>query len=124
MKHVKALEGKGMFRVVMESGSVQGAVMVLGVGKSSSDVPEDEHPKAEQWVYVVSGSGVAKGRKGRGIQLSAGSMLYIAKNEAHQIKNTGWRKLVTVNFYAPPAYTKSGEVRRSVVKRAPRRRGV
>src|SRR5689334_9740141 len=114
MKHVNALKGKGMFRMVMESASVQGAVMVLGVGESSSDRPEDEHPKAEQWVYVVSGSGVAKGKRGRGIKLGAGSMLWIEKNEPHQIKNTGWRKLVTVNFYAPPAYSKNGEVRPSV----------
>ena len=87
--------------------------MVLKPGQSSSNEPEDEHPKAEQWLYVVSGSGRAKG-KGRSISLKAGSLLLIEKREPHQITNTGKEPMVTLNFYAPPAYTDEGEVKRSV----------
>ena len=43
-------------------------------------------------------------------QLKPGSVLLIEKNEPHQIINTGRRELRTVNFYAPPAYGKDGDV--------------
>jgi mannose-6-phosphate isomerase-like protein (cupin superfamily) len=102
-----------MFTPVLASASVQAAVMVLKPGQSSSDEPEDEHPKAEQWLYVISGSGRARG-KGRAIALRAGSLLLIGKREPHQITNTGDEPMVTLNFYAPPAYTEDGEVKRSV----------
>jgi mannose-6-phosphate isomerase-like protein (cupin superfamily) len=87
--------------------------MTLKPGETSSDEIEDEHPKAEQWVYVISGSGRAK-FIGRSVQLKEGSLLLIEKNEAHQITNTGKSPLVTLNVYAPPAYTEDGEVRPSV----------
>jgi len=76
-------------------------------------VPENEHAKAEQWVYVIRGSGRAK-TKGRAMRIKEGSLLLIEKNEAHQITNTGKAPLVTLNIYAPPAYTENGEVRASV----------
>ena len=87
--------------------------MVLGPGESSSEKVEDEHPRAEQWVFVVSGTGRAKFKR-RSVGLKEGSLLLIEKNEAHQITNTGDGPLVTLNFYAPPAYDENGEVRPSV----------
>ena len=116
MKHVDASKVKSGFRVVLESATVQGAVMVLEPGEPTSEKPENEHPKAEQWVYVAAGTGVAR-VKGRSVKVKAGSMVLIEKGEAHQIVNTGREKLVTINFYAPPAYTKEGEVKRSVKRR-------
>jgi len=113
MKHVDTSRAKRLFKPVLASASVQAAMMVLKPGESSSDEPEDEHPKAEQWLFVVSGTGRAKGR-GQTVRIKAGSLLLIEKREPHQITNTGNEPLMTVNFYAPPAYGADGEVKRSV----------
>jgi len=39
----------------------------------------------------------------------AGALLLIERGDTHEIKNTGREKLVTLNFYVPPAYTSDGE---------------
>jgi len=116
MKHVSTGKKRSKFAPLLASSSVQAAMMVLRPGDSSSDEPEDEHPRAEQWVYVVSGSGRAKTNR-RSVALRAGSLLLIERNEAHQITATGSESLVTVNFYAPPAYTDDGEVRAGVKRK-------
>ncbi len=87
--------------------------MTLKPGASSSEAIENEHPLAEQWVFVVSGTGVAKvGR--RRLALKKGDLLLIPKRALHQITNTGRARLVTLNFYSPPAYTRKGNVKTSV----------
>lgn len=113
MKHVDTRKKRGFFKRLMESSSVQAAMMMLRPGQSSSEKPENEHPGAEQWLYVVSGTGRARVGK-RAVKLGEGSLLLIERGEAHQITNTGQGQLVTVNFYAPPAYDEEGEVRGSV----------
>src|SRR5205823_13516823 len=113
MKHHKVSKNLAHLKVIAQGSSSQAAMMTLKSGQSSSDQPENEHAKAEQWVYVIRGSGRAK-TKGRSIRNREGSLLLIEKNEAHQITNTGKRPLVTLNFYAPPAYTENGEVRAAV----------
>jgi mannose-6-phosphate isomerase-like protein (cupin superfamily) len=113
VKHIDTTKKKAFFKPLLNSASVQAAMMVLKPGQSSSEEPEDEHPKAEQWLYVISGSGRAKTRQ-RALKLKAGSLLLIEKNEAHQISNTGREPMVTINFYAPPAYSADGEVKASV----------
>jgi mannose-6-phosphate isomerase-like protein (cupin superfamily) len=40
--------------------------------------------------------------------LKAGTLLLIERGDIHEVKNTGRAKLVTINFYVPPAYTKNG----------------
>src|SRR5712671_1238723 len=113
MRHVTASKVRTHFKVIAQGSSSQAAMMTLKSGESSSDKVEDEHPKAEQWVYVISGSGRAK-TSGRSVAIKEGSLLLIEKNEAHQITNTGQRPLVTLNFYAPPAYMENGEDRAAV----------
>lgn len=113
MKHLNISRHQSHFKVIAQGSSSQAAMMTLKPGESSSDKPEDEHPKAEQWLFVISGTGRAK-FKGRSVGLKEGSLLLIEKNEAHQITNTGKTPLVTLNFYAPPAYGENGEVRPSV----------
>jgi mannose-6-phosphate isomerase-like protein (cupin superfamily) len=113
MKHVNTSKKRGFFKPLIESASVQAAMMVLRPGQSSSDEPENEHPRAEQWLYVVSGTG--RGTvDGRSVKLGEGSLLLVEKGEAHRITNTGHEPMVTVNFYAPPAYRGDGEVRPSI----------
>jgi mannose-6-phosphate isomerase-like protein (cupin superfamily) len=113
MEHVRTNNKKGLFKPLIESRSVQAAMMTLRPGQSSSDEPEDEHPGAEQWLFVVSGRGRAR-FGGRSVALGEGSLLLIERREPHQITNTGDEPMVTINFYAPPAYTKGGDVRPSV----------
>ena len=105
-----------MFSVLESTSAAQAAMMTLRPGQSTSDQPENEHPGAEQWLFVVKGAGWAIVGKKR-VALTEGSLLLIEKGEAHQITNTARRALVTLNLYCPPAYTSAGEVRRAVAKR-------
>jgi len=85
--------------------------MTLQPGGSSSDKPENEHPRSEQWLLVISGTGRAR-VSSRTVSLRARSLLLIEKGEPHQITNTGRAPLVTLNFYSPPAYRKDGKLLR------------
>ena len=110
MRHFKAAAKRSFFEVLYSTASSQAAVMVLKPGQSSSEQPENEHPRSEQWVYVISGTGRAI-VEGRRQALKDGSLLLVEKGEAHQVTNTGRRPMVTVNVYAPPAYTDAGDLR-------------
>lgn len=95
------------FAVLARTQSSQAATMTLAPGQSSDEESANEHPWAEQWLYVVSGTGTARvGR--RTVRLRAGSLLLIAKREPHVIR-AGRSRLVTVNIYVPPAYDGDGE---------------
>ncbi len=59
-------------------------------------------------LYVVSGQGVAKSGSRR-LVLRAGTLLLIEHGDRHEIRNSGATLLKTLNFYIPPAYTKSGD---------------
>ena len=110
MRHINTSSHRSFFRVLASSDSAQAAMMVLRPGQSTGE-KENEHPRAEQWLYVVSGTGRARVGK-RSIKLKDGSLLLVEQNEEHQVENTGRKKpLVTINLYVPPAYTPQGEVR-------------
>ena len=112
MKHKLAAVAQGRFQVLLASRSAQCAKMTLRPGASSDEDVSNEHPKSEQWVYVVSGTGratIIQGKVRRHVKLVPGSVLLIEKRELHQIRNSGSRPLVTINFYVPPAYMPDGE---------------
>ena len=113
MKHIDTKRHRGFFKPLLQSSSVQSAIMVLKPGQSSSDEVENEHPKSEQWLFVIDGSGTARVGQ-RSIHLKPGSLLLIEKKEPHKVTNTGKSPMVTLNFYAPPAYTPKGDVKPSV----------
>jgi mannose-6-phosphate isomerase-like protein (cupin superfamily) len=98
--------GKG-FRVAFDVRRAQAAEMVLAPGDSEGG-PDNRHRGAEQWLYVVSGTGVAK-VEDRRIPLKAGRLLVIERGERHEIRNTGRTLLRTLNFYTPPAFDASGD---------------
>jgi mannose-6-phosphate isomerase-like protein (cupin superfamily) len=81
--------------------------MVIAPGKSEGG-PRNRHRGADQWLFVVEGRGEAHVKKRR-YRLVAHSLILIRSGERHEIKNTGETPLRTLNFYAPPAYRKSGE---------------
>ena len=113
MKHVNVSKNRLPFAVVLDGDSSQAAMMTLKPGESSSDEVVDEHPRAEQWLLVLAGSGVARTKR-RSIRIGEGSLVLVEKDEPHQVRNTGDVPLVTVNFYAPAAYSHAGQVKRSV----------
>jgi mannose-6-phosphate isomerase-like protein (cupin superfamily) len=106
VKH-KQLKLKQDFAVVLGNRRSQAAEMVLPPGESEGG-PDNRHRGADQWLFVVSGSGQAIVNRRRH-RLKAGTLLLIERGDTHEIKNTGRDKLVTVNFYVPPAYTAAGD---------------
>ena len=98
--------GRG-FNVVLGNRKSQAAQMVLEPGDAEGN-RENRHDGADQWLFVVSGTGVAQVNERR-VALRAGSLLLIEHGDRHEIRNNGRGKLVTLNFYVPPAYSSQGD---------------
>ena len=96
------------FEVVMGNARAQAAVMVVPVGGSEGG-KDNRHRGADQWLYVLSGSGRAT-VNGKTYRLGPDVLLLIEQGDIHQIENDGSEPLKTLNFYAPPAYTEDEEV--------------
>ena len=105
MRHKKLRFGKG-FNVVLGNRRSQAAQMVLEPGDSEGN-RENRHDGADQWLFVVSGTGVARVNE-RSVPLREGSLLLIEHGDRHEIRNTGRGRLTTLNFYVPPAYDDEG----------------
>src|SRR5262245_42538774 len=102
MQHRHLQFGKG-FRVVLGDEHSQAAQMTLGPGEAEGG-PDNQHRGSDQWLYVVSGSGVAIVNGDR-VELREGTLVLIRRGETHEIRNTGDGLLRTLNHYVPPAYT-------------------
>jgi mannose-6-phosphate isomerase-like protein (cupin superfamily) len=103
-KHLRFGEG---FRVAIGNRRSQAAEMVLAPGDSEGG-PENRHRGADQWLYVLSGTGTAI-VNGKRHALRAGSLVLIERGDTHEIRNSGRTALRTLNFYVPPAYTTGGD---------------
>lgn len=108
MRYATARFSSG-FRVLLSNRRAQVAVMVINPGDSEGD-RGNRHRGADQWLYVVSGSGTAL-VNGRRHALRAGTVLLIEHGDRHQVSNSGRNLLKTLNYYSPPAYTRSGRER-------------
>jgi len=106
MQHKSLRFGKG-FHVALTNRRGQAAEMVLSPGDAEGG-PDNRHRGADQWVYVVAGTGVAV-VAGERVSLKAGIVLLIGRGETHEIRNTGRGLLKMVNVYVPPAYTAAGD---------------
>jgi mannose-6-phosphate isomerase-like protein (cupin superfamily) len=106
MKRTHLRFGKG-FRVAIGNERSQAAQMVLAPGDSEGGA-DNRHGGADQWLYVVSGNGVAV-INGRRYSLRAGSLVLIERGDRHEIRSGGRAALETINIYVPPAYDKSGD---------------
>ena len=106
MKQKKLRFGVG-FRVAFGNRRGQAAEMVLPPGDSEGG-PGNRHRGADQWLYVISGTGAAI-VNGKRHPLRAGALLLVERKDRHEIRNTGRTPLRTLNVYVPPAYTKSGD---------------
>jgi len=81
--------------------------MVIEPGDAEGG-PRNRHRGADQWLFVVAGTGVAK-IKGKRYPLKSGTLVLIEHGDQHEICNTGRTLLKTLNLYSPPAYTKGGD---------------
>jgi mannose-6-phosphate isomerase-like protein (cupin superfamily) len=106
MKRKNLRFGKG-FRVALGNARSQAAEMVLATGKSEGNA-HNRHRGADQWLFVVSGTGVAR-VNGRKYPLRAHTLVLIEHGDEHEITNTGRALMKTLNFYVPPAYGKDGD---------------
>ena len=105
--HAKALRFGEGFRVAFAVRKAQAAEMVIAPGDSEGGA-DNRHRGADQWLYVVAGTGVAI-VEGRRVPLKAGRLLVIERGERHEVRNTGRTLLKTLNFYYPPAFDAEGE---------------
>ena len=122
MHHKTLRFGRG-FNVVLGNRRSQAAQMVLEPGDSEGN-RENRHDGADQWLFVVAGTGVAHVNERR-VLLRAGSLLLIEHGDRHEIRNNGRGRLTTLNFYVPPAYSGEGDelaAGKPAEKAKPRRR--
>ena len=105
----KQLSFKRGFRVAIDEKHAQAAEMTIAPGGREGG-PDNRHRGADQWLFVVSGSGEAR-IEGRKLELAPGMLILIERGEKHEICNIGTEALKTLNFYVPPAYTKAGNER-------------
>ena len=106
MKRKQLRFGAG-FRVATGNRRSQAAEMVIAPGDAEGD-GANRHRGADQWLYVVSGTGAARVNRRR-FPLRAGSLLLIERGDEHEIRNTGRAALRTLNVYVPPAYSRRGD---------------
>ena len=98
-KHLRF--GRG-FRVAIGNRRSQAAEMVIAPGKAEGD-PDNRHRGADQWLFILSGTGVAT-VNGKRYALRAGSLMLIERGDRHEVRNTGRGLMKTLNVYVPPAY--------------------
>jgi mannose-6-phosphate isomerase-like protein (cupin superfamily) len=108
MRHKALRFGRG-FRVVFTEGRAQAAEMVIAPGKCEGG-EDNRHRGADQWLFVVRGTGVAM-VEGERVPLRPGTLLLIRRRERHEVRNTGRTPLRTLNFYHPPAFEADGDPR-------------
>lgn len=106
MKH-KTLQFGERFKVVLGNHRSQAAQMVLAPGKSEGN-RDNRHARADQWLFVVSGVGVAR-INGKRYSLRDGSLFLIEHGDRHEVRNVGRAPLMTLNFYVPPGYKPDGD---------------
>jgi mannose-6-phosphate isomerase-like protein (cupin superfamily) len=99
---VVQVDGDSPFRVVAGSDRSQAAEMALPPGASTGG-PDNRHDGADQWVFVVSGTGSAVVDDAE-YELSPGTLLLIEAGEAHELRSAPDEALATLNIYAPPEY--------------------
>jgi mannose-6-phosphate isomerase-like protein (cupin superfamily) len=112
MRHIKTGSIRKEFEILVSTRGAQAAKMILRPKATSDDEVSNEHPRSEQWLFVISGTGEATigPRTGatRRVPLKANSLLLIEKGDLHQIRNTGRSNLTAITLYVPPAYNPDG----------------
>ena len=103
-EHLRFAKG---FHVAVRNARSQAAQMVIAPGEKEGGA-HNRHRGADQWLFVISGRGLAV-VNGKRHPLRARSLVLIERGEEHEIRNTGRTRLKTLNIYVPPAYTMGGD---------------
>ncbi len=107
MKRTSSVSYHRGFNVVLGNEHSQAGTLVLAPGESTGG-PENRHGGADQWIYVVSGVGLAE-IAGERFDLTPSALVLIERGEPHGFRNTGDADLCLLTFYAPPAYDAGGD---------------
>ena len=102
MQQIDTSDMGGFFDVVGGTDRSQAATMVLGPGQSTGG-PTNAHPRSDQWLYVVEGTGTAT-VEGEDHRLEAELLVCIEAGETHEITADADATLETISIYAPPEY--------------------
>lgn len=94
------LDFETFFDVRLATDDAQAAEMALAPGEATGG-PDNYHADSDQWLYVVSGSGVAT-VDGDRVPLAEGDLVVVEAGERHEIENDGDEPLETLNLYVPP----------------------
>ncbi|HVJ73975.1 MAG TPA: cupin domain-containing protein [Casimicrobiaceae bacterium] len=105
MKRKQVRFGRG-FRVAFGNARAQAAEMVIAPGDAEGDA-HNRHRGADQWLYVLSGTGVATVNRRR-YPLRPGTLMLIERGDEHEVRNSGRTPLRTLNVYVPLAYDAGG----------------
>src|SRR3982751_3207393 len=103
IKHLRFGNG---FSVALGNSRGQAATMVIEPGDCEGG-RDNRHRGADQWLFVLSGSGEAI-LGGRRHRMKAGALILIERGTTHEIRNTGRTPLKTLTAYVPPAYRSDG----------------
>lgn len=90
------------FDVLTTTSRSQAATMVLEPGESTGG-PDNAHPEADQWLYVVGGAAEVV-VDGEDIEVAPGELLLIAAGEPHEVRSVGEEPLRTLNVYSSPTF--------------------
>lgn len=96
------IDPKTGFHVIAGTPRSQSATMVVEPGSAQGGAT-NRHRGADQWLYVLSGTGTAV-IDGSRAALEPGTLLLIEAGESHEIRADADGPLSTLNFYGPPAY--------------------
>jgi mannose-6-phosphate isomerase-like protein (cupin superfamily) len=80
----KNLQFENGFHVVLGNQASQAAEMVLPPGDAEGGA-ENRHRGADQWLYVLSGTGIAT-VNGKRYRLGEGSLMLIERGDEHEIR--------------------------------------
>lgn len=101
MKRTSVSHSRG-FKLLLGDAHSQAATLVLAPGETTGG-PENRHSGADQWIYVVSGIGIAD-IAGESFALEPSILVLIQRGDGHGFRNTGASELCLLTFYTPPAY--------------------
>lgn len=90
------------FTVVDTAGHSQAATLVLPPDERT-DESDNAHPGADQWLYVLGGTGRVA-IDDRSEQLGPGTVILIEAGEPHAISNMGDTPLEILYIYSPVIY--------------------
>lgn len=101
MKHTIVSYTRG-FNILLGDRNSQAGTLVISPGETVGG-QENRHGGADQWIYVVSGTGVAD-IAGECVDLAPAALILIQRGDPHGFRNTGRDDLCLLTFYTPPAY--------------------